>query len=186
MPTVSEMMKLKRQKKQNKLSNKRVQGRQIKSPLLIALNDIGYKCQKNTLTLFDTQNLLLLYQHTYFVQSISEESGFNWLNLAYLNKCKKAIETALLKVLSHCEVNENGELYSCVNTHLTVYKQTRYRILYFIVKIYERTAQVLNNSACNKRNGANLIVAKHLEYAKKYFYASLQAKESPILKFLKD
>lgn len=164
--TLKEQMAQKRQAKLNKkiARSKKVTSTKVQQPLLEALKDLAYKLNNNKLTVGDTYNLLLLFQHTYFIQAICKDASWNWLGVKYLNKIKLSIKNILNSIIDkHCTVI-NDNYNANPNEKLTVYKQTRQKLLWFILRVYDKTYEVFNMSI--NVMGYKQKMAKYILYAK--------------------
>lgn len=128
----------------------------------------------NNFAMIDTFNLLLAYQHVFYVQGMQRISLDSKNKIKFLNSVKNAMERVISKIESQC-VEHDGTLYAkAANDPVKIHKLTRLRIIYFC-----------NMALLIKRPSDVTINRNLIGYAKQTMDISLLARKSNILKFIK-
>lgn len=155
----------------------------IHNKLLDTLNDMSYKLRNNKVTVGDTYSLLLLFQHCYFIEHVDDEAANKWLGIKYMLKIKQAIKRILESIIdNHCRVNDDGFYEANPNNSVTIYKQTRGKLIWFIERTYKTTANELRNSILVK--GGKQKMAARIAYAKRRTDLDLLLNNSRIANFI--
>jgi hypothetical protein len=149
----------------------------LKNSAQQSLNNVAYIMKNNCVKLSDSYDLLFTLQHMYFIQVAARESKWNIAKLVYLNKIKNAISRSLEQIIKQCGVNEEGNYIGNPSKQVTIYKQTRLKIMWGVIKFYQLTADLINTLHPSKK-------AKYIIEAKYLLDANLLITNSKIANFI--
>lgn len=129
-----------------------------------ALMNIAYKLKNKSLLMGDTQDLLIVTQHLFFIQAASKDMQYKLTSLKYLNSVKNSFKKTLENIESNCVYDENGSPNANANAIVNMHHRTRQKILYFILKIYEPTLSLWSCLTASKMSKLKIEARQQLDY----------------------
>lgn len=132
------MEKKKRDKKYNP------QKSQKDLPIIAIMKDLFYGFKKRGVIAGDVENLLVGYQHLYFLQSISRDTKYKLVSLENLNKCKNAIRVILDIIVEQNLTLVNDEYFGNKDLKVFVSKKLINRVMWYMKKLYIVTLQAFS------------------------------------------